>query len=197
MEDVMRRTQWIAFLLFCLPGAQAAEDWPRIEAFVGYSYLGVPSKFSSDVYVFTTEKANLNGWTATITYNFNRWIGVDADFGRYDGNVNARNLHIPIDGDFVQDIGIRTYLFGPRVSFRENRRLEPHIHALFGTLELARTPVSNTSKSSFGLALGGGMDVKLIRHLAIRAIQVDYVRSKLSTFAENNLRLSTGAVLRF
>jgi opacity protein-like surface antigen len=193
----MRRTQWIAFLLFYLPGAQAADDWPRVEAFFGYSYLGVPSKFSPDVYVVTTEKASLNGWTATLTYNLNRWIGVDADFGRYDGDVNARNGHMPIDGDFVQDISIRTYLFGPRLSFRENRRLKPYIHALFGTVELARTPVRNTSISSFGLALGGGMDVNVIRHFAIRAIQADYVRNKLSSFAKNNLRLSTGAVIRF
>jgi hypothetical protein len=185
------------FLCFFLPEILAAQDLPRLEIFAGFSYFRVPSGFSPDNYVFTLEKASLNGWNLAATCNLNRWIGAEADFGGYYGTANALYWHAPSGGYFVQDIDIRSYLFGPRLSYRGDRRFTPFTHALFGEVVLARTPVGNTSQPSFGLALGGGLDVDLVRRVAIRAIQADYVSSSLTYRGENNLRLSVGVVLRF
>ena len=194
----MRILKWILFLLCLLPGTLAAQDVPKIEIFGGYSHFSMPSGFSTGDYACTTEKASLNGWNATATVNFSRWIGMDADFGGYYGNARAVNMHRPNPPyDFKQDFNVHTYLFGPRLSYRGNHRIAPYIHALFGKAVLDRVPVSNTSKSSFVWAFGGGFDIRVDRRVAIRAIQADYIGSRLGISGENNLRLSTGAVLRF
>ena len=52
------------------------------------------------------------------------------------------------------------------------------------------------SDTSFATAVGGGLDFKLIKLVAWR-FQGDYVHSHLLNAAQNNVRLSTGIVLRF
>ena len=60
------------------------------------------------------------------------------------------------------------------------------------------------------MAFGGGIDIGLTRHLAIRAVQVDYLRSHFNTTDalttglssnlgnwQNSFRYSTGIVFRF
>jgi hypothetical protein len=46
---------------------------------------------------------------------------------------------------------------------------------------------------------GGGFDVRIARHVAIRPIEADYLLTRLPNGvngAQNNLRLSAGLVLR-
>jgi hypothetical protein len=52
------------------------------------------------------------------------------------------------------------------------------------------------TNTSFATALGGGVDYRLIRILALR-LQVDYVQTRFYSTTQNNLRLSPGVVLRF
>ncbi len=60
------------------------------------------------------------------------------------------------------------------------------------------------------MAFGGGVDIGVTRHLAFRAVQVDYLRTRLNTLdalssglstssdnRQNTFRYSTGLVLRF
>jgi len=60
------------------------------------------------------------------------------------------------------------------------------------------------------MAFGGGLDLGLTKHIALRLAQVDYVRSQLSSFDalstglfgnlgghQNDLRYSAGIVFRF
>ncbi len=187
----------LVFFYLLIPWTLAAQDMPRVEIFGGYSHFRMPSGFAPDSYAYTTESANLNGWNVTATANLNRWVGIDADFGGYYGNATAFYWRSLFPGYFEQDFSIRTYLFGPRLSYRGHHRLTPFFHALFGKVLLARAPVTNAPQSSFGMALGGGLDVNMARHVAIRAIQADYAKSSLSYRKENNLRLSTGLVFRF
>jgi opacity protein-like surface antigen len=58
-------------------------------------------------------------------------------------------------------------------------------------------PLISFSDSSFGMALGGGLDVKLSEHVAIRAIQLDYLRTGFFNETQNKGRLSVGVVFRF
>jgi hypothetical protein len=56
-----------------------------------------------------------------------------------------------------------------------------------------------SSASSLAIQTGGGIDLGLSRHLSWRVIQADWLRTSLpnaSTGVQNNLRLSTGIVLR-
>ena len=64
-------------------------------------------------------------------------------------------------------------------------------------LRLTRVP-----QDASAMAAGGGLDIPFGRHLAIRALQAEYVltrfdRSDGSSATQNNLRVSTGIVFRF
>ena len=80
------------------PHTKPGSDYPHWEWFLGYSYFNgrVGSGISS---------YNANGGSSSIAYNFNRWLGVVADFGGYHaGTIN----HISVDANQY------SYLFGPR-----------------------------------------------------------------------------------
>ncbi|MEZ2346444.1 hypothetical protein [Terriglobus sp. RCC_193] len=52
---------------------------------------------------------------------------------------------------------------------------------------------------SFALQAGGGVDLRLSRHFAVRAVQADWLRTQFpnaGTNVQNNLRISGGLVLR-
>ncbi len=132
-------------------------------------------------------------------WKLNRWVGVDADFGGYHGKAGAVYWHSPSPVNYMQDFDVQTYLFGPRFSYRANK-ITPFVRVLFGKVVFDALPVENVSKSYFGLALGGGCDISIVRHLAVRVIQADYLKADYpGTFqsSPNNLKLSTGAVVRF
>jgi hypothetical protein len=80
------------------------------------------------------------------------------------------------------------------VSFSAGK-FRPFAEALFGG---AHINISNGvgSDNSFATALGGGLDYKIIRPVAWR-FQGDYVQTRLLGATQNNIRLSTGIVLRF
>jgi hypothetical protein len=57
-----------------------------------------------------------------------------------------------------------------------------------------------TAYNSFALQVGGGVDIGLSRHLAVRAIQADWLRTEFpnsTTNVQNSFRLAAGLVLRF
>ncbi len=59
---------------------------------------------------------------------------------------------------------------------------------------------SQTSYNSFALQVGGGVDLGLSRHFAVRAIQADWLRTQFpnsTTNIQNSFRLAAGIVLRF
>jgi hypothetical protein len=57
-----------------------------------------------------------------------------------------------------------------------------------------------TDYNSFALQVGGGVDVDLSRHFAVRAIQADWLRTQFpnsTTNVQNSFRLAAGIVVRF
>ena len=113
---------------------------------------------------------NANGWNASLTGNVNRWFGVAADFsGTYK---SGEHLH--------------TYMFGPVFSARSDK-VTPFAHALFGG-----------ASTSFAMAFGGGVDVKVADKVALRLIQGDWLVLRSEGFtSKKNARISTGIVFRF
>src|SRR5277367_3203250 len=94
--------RWALFCGICLlfAGAASAQDYPKVEAFAGYSYAHLSTNGIG---------ANINGGSASFAYNFTPWLGVVGDFGGYKGGDNFGN------GDLY------TYLFGPKVAMRRGR----------------------------------------------------------------------------
>ncbi len=166
----------------------AAQETPKLEVFGGYSYLRQNVAGMS---------FNLNGWNTSIAGNVTPWLGLVADFS----------------GHYASPFGVRksgfAALFGPRVSYRKQARATPFAHALFGAVHgisgvIAITPVPGGpggiiafSETAFGFALGGGVDVKVGQHLAVRAIQAEYLRTNFANTNQINARISAGVVFRF
>src|SRR2546427_1466743 len=94
-----------------------AQELPKLDASVSYSYLRA-NPATSGLGGF-----NLNGGSASASYNFRDWLSGVADFGGY--HVGSA------DGVSVND-HVLTYLFGPRVTYRGYRRISPFGHVLVG-----------------------------------------------------------------
>ncbi|HVO57036.1 MAG TPA: outer membrane beta-barrel protein [Dongiaceae bacterium] len=174
--------------LFGAPGARA-QSLPRFDLFAGYSYVReTPS--TADTYGF-----NLHGGNAEFVVNGNRWVSAVADFGGY----HASNvLGSGVDGT------MSTYLFGPRLSFRRIPRVTPFAQILLGGAHLSGGSGLgfSSTNSSFALAAGGGLDLKLSRRFSFRPIEVNYLLTRFNEFGfgaqnQNNVRLSTGFVFHF
>lgn len=75
-------------------------------------------------------------------------------------------------------------------------------HVLFGGVHTRADLVSNVTQSasisttSFTVVVGGGVDIGLHRHFALR-IQPDYFKSSILDRRQNNFRVSTGIIFRF
>jgi opacity protein-like surface antigen len=176
-----------AFSLFAVT-ARAQETAPKFDVFAGYSYVqanpGVPG----------VDSFHLHGGNASLGYNFKSWLSAVADFGGY---TNGNILSSGRSGTFS------TYLFGPRVSYRHYRRITPFGQVLFGTAHANASAFGTTNtQNAFAMTAGGGLDYKLFDHIAIRPFQAEYLMTRfregsLGTRTENNVRLSTGFVVRF
>jgi len=165
--------------------ATFAQDTPKLDVFVGYSYFrdnpstsGVPS-------------FNLHGGSASAAYNVNNWLSAVADFGGYHAN---NILGSGVDGT------LSTYLFGPRISYRKHERFTPFAQTLFG---VAHSSVSfGSTSNAFAASFGGGVDMKLSHRFSWRPAQVEYLLTRFpetttSRETQNNLRVSTGLVFHF
>ena len=214
--------------------ACAQDSLSKLQVFGGYSYLradtgglsgqilNVDLHQHNGPFAFTS---NFNGWNAQAQFNANSWFGVDADFGgRYGSAVisaSASNLAL---GGLPKGTGY-SFLFGPVISFRNKTKLTPFIHTLFGYDRISLSastitggtspiPVTATTYTDAAVALGGGLDYKISRRFAVRAVQLDefYTTHNLNRFYDNtfdstiiyglqtherNVRISTGVVVHF
>src|ERR1700722_1823769 len=93
----MKRWALIVGVVLLFAGAASAQDYPKVEAFGGYSF----ARLSTDGF-----GVNINGGSASVAYNLNSYLGVVGDFGGYHGGSDFGN------GDLY------TYLFGPKISYR-------------------------------------------------------------------------------
>lgn len=104
-----------------------------------------------------------------------------------------------------------TATFGPRYTYYRPLGSErKHSLAIFGQALGGQAwgfdsyfPTSSggqTDYISVAMQLGGGVDIALTRHLGIRAVQADWVRTQFpngTTDVQNTLRLGAGVVFRF
>ncbi len=167
------------------------------------------------------------GWDISAAFNFARSFGVAADFSNHYGTPQA--VGHTVSGTFYP-IGTGgkgfSFLFGPQVSYRGISNIKPFGHMLFGGMRASKLVPNSTSSggvgggfviiagpscpslycvapaTTFAMAFGGGLDVKVTDRIWIRAFQADYVRAEITTgygtiATQNDLRISTGIVFRF
>ena len=108
------------------------------------------------------------GVGASITYDFNRWLGLTVDssgqWGSGDTGVAAR-----IDQAEFFNISA-----GPKITFRTHY-FSPFLEALGGEHRLASEVFGHSSVAGF--MIGGGLDLNLNRHFAVRLFRADFVYS--------------------
>jgi len=175
----------------------------RVEVFGGYQYLrlnDVGGCGSSN----GCPNINANGWDAAATAYFNRFFGVTGDFS---GTYNTQS--VSVEG-ITASIPLHFYTFagGPVVAFREGK-VNPFVHALFGGVHVsasasAEGASASVSQTGYMTTVGGGVDVKVNRLIAVRLVDVDWVYYHFSGIfggpsygSSGNVRLATGIVLKF
>lgn len=183
----MRKFFVLAVAVLLLSFGVFAQD-AKTDIFGGYSLL------HSGVNSALLPSQNSNGWDASATRYFNRYLGVTADFsGQYssqdiDGITTSGRAH--------------NFLFGPTVAYRKSK-VTPFAHALFGVSHLTGSTndgsgaASVPGENSFAMALGGGVDVKASKLFDIRLGQLDYLRTQFGDSSQNHMRYAAGIVFKF
>jgi opacity protein-like surface antigen len=186
----MRQIGFAVLVMLLLAGLASAQV-PNGNVFFGYSY------YNTDL--SSIDRANTSGWEASVEGKVIPFLGFVADFDSHYGSQNFPSCQLTPGGgiicsSFNASVTEHNFLFGPRVSFSV-KRFRPFAEALFGGAHVdANNGVG--SDTSFATALGGGLDYKIIKPIAWR-FQGDYVQTRFFGTTQNNIRLSTGIVLRF
>ena len=210
----MRKVGILLSIVLCLPLALTAQNGgampaggeygTRATVFGGYSYLRNGSN-------------GFNGWEGQGTFNFNRYLGVTADVS---GSILSPFSFSTSGFSASTYQHVTNYLFGPTVTAGFGRSAV-FAHALFGAAHSSlgagvNIPIIGgistglTSANAFAMAFGGGIDIGMTRHFAIRAVQVDYIRTQFNSIdaltsglssslgnRQNSFRYSSGIVFRF
>ena len=202
----MRKLLLVVVIAGCITTPLSAQDdsgnaAPRVQVFGGYSYL-----YSH----FEGARAGNNGWIGSVTTNLTDWFGVEANFSGYYCSPKPA-LTVP---GFSQSLPQRRYLyvFGPQFYIARPHRVSGFVHGLAGVAQGSATEfiaeyssggtligatTAKVSNTGFGMAVGGGIEVRITKHVSVWPIQADYVRGNFTGQYENDVRTSAGIFLRF
>src|ERR1700693_6452975 len=110
----MQRIGLVAFILMMFAGVANAQIPTSGNVFFGYSY------YNTDL--SSIDRANTNGWEASVEGKVFPFIGIVADFDSHYGSQNFPICVAPTStggalcSSFNANVTERNYLFGPRVS---------------------------------------------------------------------------------
>jgi hypothetical protein len=181
--------------------------FPRWELFGGYSFLYPGANLhylnpGATLPVSVRQESNPRGVGTSLTYNFNRWLGLTGDFsGDWKDGEGGPNLPAGYMGT-LDDSNLYTGSVGPKLTYRKTH-FAPFIEGLVGWQRMHSDYLG--SNDAIGFVGGGGIDIPLSRHFALRPIQGDYVFSnhhfgpsaKVPTTELRGVRLQSGAVFMF
>jgi outer membrane immunogenic protein len=174
-------------LLFSLPSA--AQDAPRMEAGIDYSYVRTNAPPGGCGCIA------MNGGDGWFAYNLTHSFAAVAQFSvQHASNIGG-----------AADLTFNSYLFGPRYRRRVTRRVAPFGQVLFGGTHAGGTLAPGSSgiagsPNAFAMTAGGGVDIEVRKRVAIRPAEVDYFLTRFDNAVndhQNNFRFGAGVVLRF
>lgn len=174
-----------------LAGTAAAQIPAVGNVYLGYTYYNTN---------LSLNRGNLNGWEGTLEGKIFPYVGIVADLAGHYGTLNFPGVLCSLcaPGTPLPTISASAHvyesLFGPRIGIPIGK-FRP-----FAEFEVGVGHVNTSgyygSDTSFATAVGGGLDYRLFKPLAWR-FQGDYIHTSFFSNGQNNLRLSTGLVLRF
>jgi hypothetical protein len=167
----MKKLVLLVLVIFTSALAASAQEAPRADVSVGYSYFR--EGFSGG--------ANTHGGSVSGAGYFNDWLGIAGDFGVY---------HLSQSG-----VSANTYTFlgGPRLALNRRKSVSPFVQALVGA---DRLTAGGGSAHGFSWSTGGGVNLAVSRHIAIRP-QFDYIGLRFSNSTTHSARASISVVFRF
>jgi hypothetical protein len=198
--------------------APAQNSTPRFEIFGDYSYM----QFNPTLSGLQSKAFNGGGGGAQI--NFGRYFGIKGEFQGYGSTnwtdtitatpvVTPHGGTIPI-GTYTSRANMFTYLFGPTFGVHASR-FNVYGEVLFGGsnstgyVNLANaidanggTLAVNGSQHPYTMAVGGGVDLKVHQHIALRLGEFDWILTRYtnpitSTNNQNSFRYLGGVVFTF
>jgi opacity protein-like surface antigen len=168
---------------------QPVRATPRFEAAVTYDASGANLTTGNSFW--------MQGGSASIAAGLTHNFSAVADFsGLHSSGISGSQL----------PLSLVTIVFGPRYRYRTKthdlslfgQALIGDAHGFDSTFPAAGAPTASASSVAF--ELGGGIDLGLKHHIALRLIQANWLRTSLpnaTTNVQNNLLLDAGLVFRF
>ena len=179
----------VALLLLLAPGTLAqTNEYKKWEFFGGYSALGFDTLAGDtgnpDVEEVLSGRNTLRGFELAVTRNVHRYVGVKFDYSLHLREDNFSRAA----GSGTVDTTVQNYLGGIQIknNDKEGPRFKPFAHALFGVAAQkvdidspnlgAVFGVSDfhVNETSFAMAFGGGVDIKVNNRIDVRAGQIDW-----------------------
>jgi hypothetical protein len=187
----------VLVLTICALGLPAQAQDSKINLFGGYSYG--TNNFGCGFGGFGCLDPGLQGYSGAVSYNFNKYIGLEANFSGHNGTSTI--YYTPATStangeNYAVNQDLYTYTFGPKLSLPVGK-FSLFTHFLVGAShvhegESDKCIQSSGSESSCftsssakgganGMAFktGGGVDWNHGRW-GVRILEVDYVHSQIS-----------------
>ena len=163
----------VVLCAFGTPAAAQDQPAPKWELFGGYSFLYPNSTVHGVlplglVPLSSQLESNPRGVGASATYNFNRWLGLTLDVSTHWGS--GENPFVKR----IDDAAFSNLSLGPKITFRTTH-FSPFLEFLVGDHRLMPDAFHDIDK--IGFMFGGGLDVNLSRHVALRLFRADFVYS--------------------
>jgi opacity protein-like surface antigen len=184
----MLKATCIAFALFLFSGLASAQVRTSGNIFFGYSFENASASALDNL-----TRPNLHGWEGSLEGKLAPWVGLVTDVSGHYGSqtfvvLAPSPVNVKVTGHEYE------VLFGPRVSVPVGK-ITPFGEFMIGLAHIGSGGAFPTN-TSFATALGGGLDYRLFRPIAVR-VEGDYVHTSFFSTSQNNIRLSTGIVFRF
>jgi opacity protein-like surface antigen len=168
--------------------AFAQDDYKKYEFFGGYSAMFVDN-LAGDTGSFAVDdvlgdRQTLRGFNVEFGRNFHKYVGAKFD---YSLHLREDNFSRPA-GSGTIDTTIQNFLGGIQVknNSHDGPTFKPFGHALFGVavqkldVDSPQLPALfgindfHTNETSFAMAFGGGLDLKLNDKFDLRVVQIDW-----------------------
>jgi peptidoglycan-associated lipoprotein len=167
-----------------------AQNGSRVDVGVDYNYVRTNAP-AGDCGCFA-----MNGGSGWVAFNFSHSFGIVGEIAsQHAANISSSGA----------DLTLTSYLAGPRYTWGRARHFAPFTQLLVGGAHASGSLAPGSSglpgsANSFGMIAGGGLDIGLTRHIAVRAFEADYYLTRFDNGVndhQNNLRLAIGLIIRF
>ena len=138
----------------------------------------------------------LNGGSAWMAFNFSDSLGIVGEIASQEAsNISSSGA----------DLTLTSFLAGPRYRRRVAGRFAPFVQLLLGGAHAGGSLAPGSSglpgsANAFAMIAGGGLDIGLTRHFALRAFEADYYLTRFDNGVndhQNNFRIAAGVIVRF